>query len=67
MKFIEDDFDLEKFKKTPGITPEERPSVKKKFFQAIMTGVVWLVSLALAFVLAYFLFRGGQFLIDYFL
>ena len=67
MKFIEDDFDLEIFKKTTVITPDERPTVKHKLLQAVLTGVVWLVSLALAFVLAYFLFRGGQYLIDLFL
>jgi len=67
MKFIEDDFEFIQYKKTPVTIPDERPSVIKKLLRAVLTVAVWLVSLALAFVLAYWLFRGGQYLIDLFI
>ena len=66
MKFIEDDFEFAQYKKPAYKTPDA-PSGKNKIFQAVLTVAVWLVSLAMAFVLAYFLFRGGQYLIDLFL
>jgi len=62
MKFIEDEFDLEEYKRSfnkSRIVPVKRKNIFVSFF-------LTLVELALAFTVAYFMFRGGQYLIDLF-
>jgi len=62
MKYIEDDFDLAEFKRTfrqKNVVPERR--------NIFMNFVLTVFELALAFVAAYYLFKGGQYLIDMFL
>ena len=67
MKYIEDDFDLEEFKKQYGAQPvmDHAPAAatKNKAIDAAITVLLWV----LAFLVAYPLFKGGQFLIDLFL
>jgi len=63
MKYIEDDFDLEEYKKSlhKNISVETEP--KKHAVNILVSVLMWV----LAFLVAYPLFRGGQYLIDLFL
>ena len=65
MRYLEDDFDLEAFKKSHYANQTQSAPVKRGniFTRFALT----IVELALAFATAYVLFRGGQFLIDLFL
>jgi len=60
MKFIEDDFELDEFKKEFKIKFIIQVSPGKKALNVIVTILIWL----LAFLVAYPLFKGGQYLID---
>jgi len=61
LRYIEDDFDIEDFiSRRPKNTV---PAKKNAFLSFFIT----LGELALAFTVAYFLFKGGQFVLDIFL
>jgi len=64
MRYIEDDFDLDQFKRSFRQKFIVEVSPGNKILNGVVSAAVWLASLAVAFVLAYFLFRGGQYLID---
>ena len=91
MKYIEDDFEFNQYKKpaaaktggkktadfgggksidiVDGMIVDSggetaRFSKLPKPLGFIVSGLVWLASLALAFAAAYYLYRGGQYLID---
>jgi len=64
MKFIEDDFDLDKFKRSFQQKEVAETAPKKNFTKAAVSVLLWLLSLILAFITAYLLFRAGQYLID---
>jgi len=73
MKYIEDDFELKQYKRPPSIVEPinfsdggeaVRFSGLPKPLNYIVSALVWLASLALAFAAAYYLYRGGQYLID---
>ena len=60
MKYLEDDFELDAFKRS--FRQSAAVPVKKKniFIRAIIT----LAEMVLAFAAAYILYKGGQYLID---
>ena len=63
MKYIEDEFDLDEFRESfrlMRIVPVKNMNIFVKFF-------LTLAELAVAFTVAYYLYKGGQFLIDLFL
>ena len=63
MKYLEDEFDLEEYKRSFS----KRQIVPVKHKNVFVSFALTLVELALAFTVAYFLFRGGQYLLDLFL
>ena len=60
MKFIEDDFELEDIKKTYRATPAVKATPKSTFVSVAETILTWILAL----LVAYPLYRGGQYLID---
>jgi len=63
MNFIEDDFDLEEYKKTFAQKIAVEAAPKGGLISALVSVFLWI----LAFLVAYPLFRGGQYLIDLFI
>ena len=63
MKYLEDEFDLDEFKKS--FVEKNTVIVKKRNIFASF--FITVAELILAFIMAYILFRGGQYLIDLFL
>ena len=63
MKFTEDDFDLDEYKKKFNNKNIINVSPKNKALNILVSILVWV----LAFLVAYPLFMGGQYLIDLFM
>ena len=60
MKYIEDDFDLEEFKKSYMSKIIIRIAPKHKILNIIINILIWVIALLVAIPL----YRGGQYLID---
>ena len=63
MKFTEDDFDLDEYKKELSSKNIIKTTPKNKAINFLISALAWV----LAFLVAYPLFMGGQYLIDLFM
>ena len=62
MKYPEDDFELAEFKQA-----HDKNQIAPKRRNIFLSFAMTAAELALAFIVAYFLFRSGQYLIDLFI
>ena len=62
MKYPEDDFELAEFKQS-----HDKNRIAPKRRNIFLSFAMTAAELALAFIVAYFLFRSGQYLIDLFI